>query len=455
MCRAKRWAINIRRDDLIDKTPEYLKKNCFVCSKHFEQPMFLNDLRNRLQPTAVPTLVDVPFPPPSVFSSHPKRALCDCSSEAASVHPRKRRRLVSVNISSLSVDLNNDAMSSSTADICSASQSSSTLCVSSITDNQLDVTSELSANDVQTQTPAVLASATPRKERLRKALQSARVVTCRLKRSRQAWKNKYKTLKQSTLKQTSPTRHSDLLASAEKLLTKEGSTFLAAQLHLASKRAKGRRYSAHMKSVALSLYYKGPRAYNFLSGIFALPSKSSLCLWLQRMSVPPGFSNNVLRAVQLRVSELSERNRVCVLLMDEVAVKASLCYDMMNDVVVGHVDLGSYGGRSKPVATSCLVFMVCGIACSWKQPLSYVLTQTGCKADVLQTMLMDCIEKLKSIGLDVAVVISDQGSNFLQLTRLLGVSPKQPYFECSGRKVFLHVRSPTPSKKCKEQLAKI
>ncbi len=269
MCKAKRWAINIRRDDLIDKTPEYLKKNCFVCSKHFEQPMFLNDLRNRLQPTAVPTLVDVPFPPPSVFSSRPKRALCDCSSEAASVHPRKRRRLVSVNISSLSVDLNNDAMLSSTADICSASQSSSTLCVSSITDNQLDVTSELSANDVQTQTPAVLASATPRKERLRKALQSARVVTCRLKRSRQAWKNKYKTLKQSTLKQTSPTRHSDLLASAEKLLTKEGSTFLAAQLHLASKRAKGRRYSAHMKSVALSLYYKGPRAYNFIRHICA------------------------------------------------------------------------------------------------------------------------------------------------------------------------------------------
>jgi len=32
------------------------KKNIKLCSKYFEVKMFLNDLRNRLQPHAIPTL---------------------------------------------------------------------------------------------------------------------------------------------------------------------------------------------------------------------------------------------------------------------------------------------------------------------------------------------------------------------------------------------------------------
>ena len=45
----------------MNRSPEYLNQNCRVCSEHFESLMFLNDLKNRLQPTAVPTLVNVPL----------------------------------------------------------------------------------------------------------------------------------------------------------------------------------------------------------------------------------------------------------------------------------------------------------------------------------------------------------------------------------------------------------
>jgi len=73
--RAKRWAINLRREDLVNREPEYMNKNCTVCSEHFEDIMFLNDLRNRLQPTAVPTIVHVSNPPKLVTGSRckPKR----------------------------------------------------------------------------------------------------------------------------------------------------------------------------------------------------------------------------------------------------------------------------------------------------------------------------------------------------------------------------------------------
>jgi len=56
MCnRAKEWAECVGRKDLCRSSPRYLKK-LFVCGEHFETNMFLNDLRNRLQPTAVPTV---------------------------------------------------------------------------------------------------------------------------------------------------------------------------------------------------------------------------------------------------------------------------------------------------------------------------------------------------------------------------------------------------------------
>ena len=72
-CSAHTWAINIRCQDLIKQTPLYLNKNCYLCSENFEPQMFLNDLKNRLQPTAVPTVVQVPNLPKLLFSSSRKR----------------------------------------------------------------------------------------------------------------------------------------------------------------------------------------------------------------------------------------------------------------------------------------------------------------------------------------------------------------------------------------------
>ena len=44
----------------LKKDAMYLNKNCTICSVHFEDSMFLNFLRNRLKPDAVPTLFSIP-----------------------------------------------------------------------------------------------------------------------------------------------------------------------------------------------------------------------------------------------------------------------------------------------------------------------------------------------------------------------------------------------------------
>ena len=66
--RSKEWVNLCRRADLMDKTPKCLNNNCKLCSKHFEDCMFYNALRNRLKSDAKPTLFDLPNPPPTVSS---------------------------------------------------------------------------------------------------------------------------------------------------------------------------------------------------------------------------------------------------------------------------------------------------------------------------------------------------------------------------------------------------
>ncbi|ELU06999.1 hypothetical protein CAPTEDRAFT_185658 [Capitella teleta] len=63
------WVQNTRRDDIRGMSAESIrKKNERVCAKHFEPSQFMNPKRNKLIPSAVPTLVDVPNPPPTLQS---------------------------------------------------------------------------------------------------------------------------------------------------------------------------------------------------------------------------------------------------------------------------------------------------------------------------------------------------------------------------------------------------
>ncbi|CAB4032325.1 THAP domain-containing [Paramuricea clavata] len=66
--RSKEWVNLCRRLDLMDKTKKYWYNNCKLCSDHFEDCMFYNDLRNRLKSDAKPTLFEIPNPPPTISS---------------------------------------------------------------------------------------------------------------------------------------------------------------------------------------------------------------------------------------------------------------------------------------------------------------------------------------------------------------------------------------------------
>ncbi|EZA51852.1 hypothetical protein X777_09618, partial [Ooceraea biroi] len=59
--RAIIWAKAARRDDLIPNA-EKLYNSHRLCASHFEEKHFLNDLKNRLMPNAVPTVFQYILP---------------------------------------------------------------------------------------------------------------------------------------------------------------------------------------------------------------------------------------------------------------------------------------------------------------------------------------------------------------------------------------------------------
>ena len=142
-----------------------------------------------------------------------------------------------------------------------------------------------------------------------------------------------------------------------------------------------------------------------------------------------------LKIIKKKIMQMNIREKECTLCMDEISLKTNLFYSVPSDKIVGLEDLGSY--RTNKVATSPFVLLIRSISGNWKQPLGYYLVNGGCPTDAMEDIVKEAIDKLECIGLNVVVVMSDQGSNFYSLAQRLKVTPDEPWFTHNGRKIFL------------------
>ena len=88
--RCKKWVQNCRREDLLGQPASYLYANCCICSEHFEPSQFMDPSSKtcRLIWCAVPTIFNVPNPPPKLTT---KRAL-PTRTELPAKKPRKQKK---------------------------------------------------------------------------------------------------------------------------------------------------------------------------------------------------------------------------------------------------------------------------------------------------------------------------------------------------------------------------
>ena len=244
-----------------------------------------------------------------------------------------------------------------------------------------------------------------------------------------------------------------ITAVCEKYFPPKLSSFVLSQLKLSQIKPCGRRYSASDKIFALNLYYTSPNAYRLLTNYFYLPSKTVLSKWLQFCQIDAGFDDKILNAIKRKTENMTYRNKHCTLIIDETSIKSHLQRHSRKDYIIGFEDYGN-SNRTRNVASNVLVFMLRGIASKWKLQLAFFFTTTSCKAAQLNNLLFECLDKVTSIGLNVVAIISDQGSNMLQLSKQLGISTEKPYFEYLGRRYYYIFDPPHLIKSTRNNLKK-
>lgn len=227
---------------------------------------------------------------------------------------------------------------------------------------------------------------------------------------------------------------------------------LSAQIDAQIKSKRGRRYDPDFKRFALSLYFSSPRNYKELQKSLTLPSVRSLQLFTEKWNILPGINNKIFDALAVKLNSLSSIERHCILCADEMSIKSHLFYNVSRDEVIGFEDTGN--NKSPIPAKSALVIMARSIAGNWKVPVCFCFVETACSSTILKNLLFDIIIKLKNKGVKVHALVTDMGSNFMLLSRELGISTENSIFLVEDEKIFYIFDTPHLIKATRNNLLK-
>lgn len=175
----------------------------------------------------------------------------------------------------------------------------------------------------------------------------------------------------------------------------------------------------------MSLYKQSGSSYKLLSKLFVLPSAKTLKCFLQRISLQSGNNKFIFEHLQQHIAQIkNEKDKLCVLMWDEMSLEANLQYDQLNDKIIGFEDWGHR--RTSLIADHVLVFMARGIVKSWKIPLYYGFCKSQTKSAQLLRCIKEIIKELTKAGLIIIATICDQGGpNMTCINNLLQNSKRE------------------------------
>lgn len=191
------------------------------------------------------------------------------------------------------------------------------------------------------------------------------------------------------------------------------------------------------KKIALSIYYKSPSTYKYMRrhGI-VLPGESTVRRWLRSIEYVPGFINDYLNHIKIKVSAMTYTDKKCVILLDEMSILKCIEYNKALDMIEGFEDLGPLG-RSPNYAKHALVIMIRGLYKNWKFPLRYFLSGNGVGENELINIIKQSVKQILDIGLLPTSIVCDQGSQNRKLFSLLGGTELNPLCIIHGQSLHL------------------
>lgn len=154
----------------------------------------------------------------------------------------------------------------------------------------------------------------------------------------------------------------------------------------------------------------GKHAYNTLRSIFKeIPSIQTLQSVLHKIPLYPGLNPFILRHLESVAQKMSMKEKVCILMWDEVCIQPKCTYDIRKDIIYGLKDCGN--NRTGKVADHVLVFMLRGLHSGWKMPLSFSFCYKQTNTAQLMRNIKEHILEIKKAGFHIVATVCDQGSS--------------------------------------------
>jgi len=210
-------------------------------------------------------------------------------------------------------------------------------------------------------------------------------------------------------------------------MTKAAAIFTRLQLRETNTTAKGRRFTLEEKLLSLSLYKRGAKSYNTLSKLFTLPCRKTLSNLLSKIPTETGIDNTLIKILKKSLQNLSDRQKYCVIVFDEVSLEAGLQYNDSNGSITGFEDNGM--SRTQNFADHSLVFMIRGVVKKFKQPISYTFCKSTTSSHDLANQIKNILKAVHSTGLKIVATVCDQGATNTAAINILKNDTKAEYLK--------------------------
>lgn len=183
-----------------------------------------------------------------------------------------------------------------------------------------------------------------------------------------------------------------------------------------------------------------------------MPSIRSLQLFTQTWNIVPGINEKLFNTLAVKLQLLSPIDRHCILCADEMSLKSHLFYNVSKDEIIGFEDDGDK--KTSIPAKSALIVIARSIAGNWKLPVYYCFVETTCRSNFVKNIIFQIITRMKTSGAIVHAIVTDMESNFIQLSKELGISIENATFSVNGDTVMYIFDTPHLLKATRNNLFK-
>lgn len=173
-------------------------------------------------------------------------------------------------------------------------------------------------------------------------------------------------------------------------LRQDAIKFCLTQLQKRRISPRGQRYSINEKLLSLALFKTSGSAYNFLARWFKLPSRRTLRRLLVGIEVDEGISDLIMENMKSQAKSLKPRDRMCMLIWDEMSLSPGLSFDRRKDCIIGI--------NNMEFMDHALVFMARGITKKWKQTVAYHFCKGATKVETLKHLIKSLVRRLGDAG---------------------------------------------------------